>query len=367
MKRTNTAAWIETSSRWQIKVQKDGIRKTFYSSKPGRDGQRECNAKADAWLDEGIVNTRVKVSDMAGKHMEQLRMTTSKSHWLQQEGYYNNWILPKIGKIKIENLSEQYLQSVINDAYKHGLAKKTLMNIKALMMAFLKFCRASRVTTLFVEGLFVPKGAQVKEKRILQPEDIRLLFSHDTTVDHKNVIVEPFIYAFRFEVLTGLRPGEIIGLKWSDIQDGVVYLSRSINVLREVTKGKNENARRSFGLNLITNTILEQQKQLLQESGITSEYVFPGLFGEAGNQSTYYKHWCRYRDYTGIAAKSSPYELRHTFVSIVKGMPEGYLKQMVGHSKDMDTYGIYSHEVDCDIEDSAQMVQDIFNKILQVG
>ena len=54
MKRTNTAVWMEKYNRWQIKVQKDGLRKTFYSSTPGRTGQREANAKADAWLDENV-------------------------------------------------------------------------------------------------------------------------------------------------------------------------------------------------------------------------------------------------------------------------------------------------------------------------
>ena len=50
MKRTNTAKWIESARRWQINVQKDGVRKTFTSAKPGRTGQREANRKADDWL-----------------------------------------------------------------------------------------------------------------------------------------------------------------------------------------------------------------------------------------------------------------------------------------------------------------------------
>ena len=45
-KRTNTAVWLEKHERWQINVQKDGIRKTFTSSIPGRNGQREANRKA---------------------------------------------------------------------------------------------------------------------------------------------------------------------------------------------------------------------------------------------------------------------------------------------------------------------------------
>ena len=46
--RTNTAEWLEEQRRWQIKVQRDGVRRTFTSSVPGRAGQREANQKADA-------------------------------------------------------------------------------------------------------------------------------------------------------------------------------------------------------------------------------------------------------------------------------------------------------------------------------
>jgi hypothetical protein len=57
-KRTNTAVWLPKYNRWQVKVQQDGVRRTFTSSKPGRTGQREANAKADAWLDQGIQDQR---------------------------------------------------------------------------------------------------------------------------------------------------------------------------------------------------------------------------------------------------------------------------------------------------------------------
>ena len=62
MKRTNTAKWIESAHRWQINVQKDGVRKTFTSAKPGRTGQREANRKADDWLEHGVKNSG-KVAD----------------------------------------------------------------------------------------------------------------------------------------------------------------------------------------------------------------------------------------------------------------------------------------------------------------
>lgn len=62
---------------------------------------------------------------------------------------------------------------------------------------------------------------------------------------------------------------------------------------------------------------------------------------------------------------TSPYELCYTFVSAVKSLPEGYLKQVVGHSKDMDTYGTYSHDMDGDQKTTANLKENIFIEILK--
>lgn len=76
MKRTNTATWYESQRRWQIKVQKNGIRKTFYSGVTGKAGQRECNAKADAWLDDGVENPNAKLSRLTAEYLENLKLTS---------------------------------------------------------------------------------------------------------------------------------------------------------------------------------------------------------------------------------------------------------------------------------------------------
>lgn len=47
-KRVNTAIWDAKYKRWKINVQKNGQRRTFYSSIAGIKGRREANAKADA-------------------------------------------------------------------------------------------------------------------------------------------------------------------------------------------------------------------------------------------------------------------------------------------------------------------------------
>lgn len=364
MKRTNTAQWVEKAGRWQINVQKDGVRKTFTSAKPGRTGQKEANAKADRWLDDGIENTKIKVKQASIEYINHLKASTSQSNWRQCDTLFRVWINPCIGNVKVIDLTSKRLQDVIDRAYKNGkLAKKTLINLRACLMSFIKYCRMDKLTTLFPEGLTIPKGAKAAERTILQPTHLQMLFKNDTTIYYGKEIKDPFINAYRFQALTGLRPGELCGLKWSDIKNGSVYLRRSINTYGETTTGKNQNASRNFTLNIFTNKVLNAQKQYLDSKNISSAYVFPDEHGGALKSPRYRTRWEAYSRYHDMP-QTTPYELRHTFVSAVKTLPEGYLKQLVGHSKDMDTYGTYAHQINNDAANAAELVQNIFRDIL---
>lgn len=367
MRRTGSASWRESQNRWCINVQKDGIRKSFYSSTPGRKGQRECNAKADAWLDDGIEDQIIKVNKAFDKYISDLKVTTSKDHWRQYDGYGRNYIIPVIGNVKVINLNEQHLQNVINNAYSSKdkqLSKKTLNNIRACLTQFVKFCRKNNWSKLHPENITIPKSAAPSHKSILQPDQLKVLFTCNNTLLRGKEVPEIYVNAWRFEVITGLRPGEVIGLKWSDIQNDIVHIQRSINRSGEITTGKNDNARRSFALWPLLNKILFLQSNLLNDNNIVSEYVFANEYGDHIPQATYYKRWIRFRDYNNISDNVSPYELRHTFVSIIKSLPPGIVKMLVGHSQNMDTFGIYSHEVIGDIQTAAKLTSEVICSIL---
>lgn len=123
-KRTNTAAWLPNQQRWQINVQKNGVRRSFTSSKPGRTGQREANAKADAWLDDGISNTRMLVEAAYPQWIGELKLTTSRSNWEPIQSRWNVWVRPVIGRRRVGDLTEQQLQAIINKGFAGGLSKK---------------------------------------------------------------------------------------------------------------------------------------------------------------------------------------------------------------------------------------------------
>ncbi len=224
-KRTNTASWRSDKNMWQINVKKDGQRRSFYSSTPGRNGQRECNKKADEWLDDGIVNAGKTVTLFLDEWLAEIKITTSYSNYKQYNGYASKWIKPVIGRIKMGDLTEGHIQTVINRAFDKGdLAKKTLSNIRGCFASFLRYSRLYKATTLVMTDISIPKKANIGEREILQPDDIKILFSNDKTIWRGREVDEWYINAFRFEVTTGLRPGEVAGLQWSDIIGRNVYI-----------------------------------------------------------------------------------------------------------------------------------------------
>lgn len=354
-KRTNTAKWIEKSRRWQINVQRDGRRKTFTSSTPGRAGQREANAKADAWLEDGIQTTRKNLSKIFVEYLEDLKLRTGRSNWEGTEHRWRNWEEPVLGNLKPDALSDQKLQDVINRAYSKGnLSRETLRNIRKDFTSFTKYLRKAKYSTYRIDDLVIPQGAKVGVRRILQPDSLVTLFKVDTTVCGGVIVRDDYINAYRFQVLTGLRPGELLGLMPRDVDGDRVTIRRAINVHNEITAGKNENANRTFTLSPTAKAILEDQ--LGRMDGI---YIFGGI-----GEPAYRRRWKKYCDANGIPYVS-PYELRHTFVSLVQALPEGWVKALVGHSRSMDTFGVYAHEVAGQQSLIAAGVEGVFQGILK--
>ncbi len=346
-KRINTVRCDKENRRCRIHVHKNQIHRN------SKHKSKKANVKAICQVSD--TGNRKKISVLYAQFIETKKDSTSQSHWKGVVSRWRNYIEPYIAEMEIRKVNENDLQNIINKAYSNrNLAAKTLKNIRADLIAFIKFCRKERVTTLMPESLTIPASAKRPKKCIVQPQDLVKLFSIDTTLYRGKRTQEPYIHAFRLEVLTGLRPGEINGLEWIDIVGHDIRLKQAKNVFGEITQGKNENAVRRVPLSELACMEIEAQRNL------TGDQV--SVFNISCLQ-TYYKHWLRYLESNGME-KTTPYELRHTFVSIVKKLPEGLVKSLVGHSRSMDTYGIYGHEIEGEAEEIAQRVNCLFTTIL---
>ena len=72
---------------------------------------------------------------------------------------------------------------------------------------------------------------------------------------------DSLIYAYRFQVVTGLRPGELMGLEWGDIDNDYIHIRRAINAKGITTNGKNEFAARDFPQTRYTRMLLEMSNK----------------------------------------------------------------------------------------------------------
>ena len=298
--------------------------------------------------------------------LDYLKETKSKTHSSQYEGFVRLYIRPVIGMIRMNKLTEGDLQAVIDMAYSQNhLSDKTLRDVRGCLTNWLKWCRMRKKTTMHPEGITIPAGAKKPEKKIVQPEDLKKLFFSNMTVWRNKPDEDWYIHAYRFAVLTGLRPGELRGLEdRTDITDLKVVIRRSVNVHNEVTQGKNNNARRTFALEEYALGEIKAQRAMLRAVGIVSPYLFPEPDGGQLNYKNFYRAWKRYCGANNIPP-TSLYELRHTYVSINKEMPIGLKKMVVGHSRDMDTEGVYGHQLAGDMEKAASYTHAAFESIIK--
>ena len=337
-----TAKW--DGKRWRLRVSINGSVRSFSSTVPGRRGREDVERRA---RESGRLSELVTFGTAWNRYLEEVEALTGPENYTNTESIGRNYLLPELRDRKLSSLTLQDFQTILFRARKKDgseLSKKTLSNIRGVIVNFSKYCQGAKIMDLPLSLLRVPKNAPKIGKEILQPDQARRLM-HDFED-------EWYINLWRWLLCTGMRPGEALGLKWSDIENGIVTIRRAQNYRGRETEGKNDNARRSFMLNSILDGILADQNRKTWR--LNSEYVFCNHAGKVSLQTVTKNSWCRISREMG--SKTSPYGLRHTFISFMsQALPEQALKDWVGHSVRMDTYGTYRHAVNGEAERTAQM------------
>ncbi|MDY2951183.1 MAG: tyrosine-type recombinase/integrase, partial [Eubacteriales bacterium] len=145
--------------------------------------------------------------------------------------------------------------------------------------------------------------------------------------------------------------------------NGRLCVRRSVTQNCEITQGKTRAAQRTMVITDHAQKILDDQAAMLRAAGIVSPWLFPGSDGSMSDPRLMYKRWEVYRRQHNITV--SLHELRHTHISLMQdAVPANALKRMVGHTKNMDTFGVYGHEVDGDAEKAAQIIDGVFDNLI---
>lgn len=340
--------------RWRIRVMQEGKTYSFSCKEPGAKGRKEVTRKYNEWLyNEG--SGEKTVSRVAQEYLEDLKARRGKTSEavIQSERYIRLYIAPACGSMKICKMTLRDWQSVINGATgrKKDLSHKTLENLRGIIMAVVKFGYEDYQNDMLRGTLYIPQGHSKKEKEILQKEDIARLMEPSDKWYHS---------LFCFLAITGMRPGEALGLQKADIIHDTIIIRRSVNSRGHITDGKNDNARRVIPIGRTARELLTTTIERNERMKLHTQWIFCDRSGAPGNQSTMRNQWLELKKERSLPG--TVYSLRHTFISMMKNvMPEQMIKDIVGHSTSMDTFGTYGHIVEGDSKRAAEIIDLTFN------
>ena len=290
----------------------------------------------DAWMDEWFENyAKVKV-----------RPSSHQTY----RGYIDNHIKPNIGKIPLEKLTSLELQKlykklltsgridrVESKKQAKGLSPKTVRNIHQIIASAMKLAKEQRLIVADpTEGCALPK---------LEHREMKTLPVEQLTSFLKEAKESGVFEMYYIELATGLRRGELLGLKWEDIDFKHANLRVKRQIARingEVVEAplKTKNAYRMLPLAEDTIAVLKEQKK--KAGG--SHWVFPSPTGGPISPDSVLHMLHRVLKRAGLP-RVRFHDLRHTFATLAlqNGVDIKTVSGMLGHFSAGFTLDTYAH------------------------
>ena len=266
------------------------------------------------------------------------------------EGYIKNHIKPSIGNIPLTKLTTLDLQRLYQKLLTEGrvdrleaknqpkgLSSKTVRNINQVISSAMQFAIQQHLISHDpTDGCALPKT----EHREMQTLSADQLTAFLLEAKHSGVFEMYYI-----ELATGLRRGELLGLKWEDID----FSTQTLRVRRQVGRIngevreaplKTKNAYRTISLGTDAVGILKQQR----EKQPSSAYVFPGPTGGPIAPDSVLHMLHRVLDRAGLP-EIRFHDLRHTFATLAlqNGVDVKTVSGMLGHFSAGFTLDTYAH------------------------
>ena len=265
-------------------------------------------------------------------------------------GYLDHHIKPYIGNIPLTKLSSLDLQrlykKLLSDGrvdrieskkQPKGLSAKTVRNIHQIISSALKLAIEQRLIARNpADGCALPKA----ERKEMQTLPVEQLTSFLREAKDSGVFALYYI-----DLTTGLRRGELLGLKWSDIdlEKGDLRVQRQIGRINgkiiEMPL-KTKNAYRTLPLSADAIDVLMQQRR---KTG-NSEWVFPSPTGGPMSPDSVLHMLHRVLKRAGLP-KVRFHDLRHTFATLAlqNGVDIKTVSGMLGHFSAGFTLDTYAH------------------------
>jgi integrase len=296
---------------------------------------------------ERIAPSKITLAELASQWLEQVTglRRTSKSWY---ESALRRHVVPKIGAVKVSDLTIDDMAQLIAELGRDGLAPATVRNVLVPLNRVLDHgVRRGLLTVNPVRGLERHERPKVDrdEMRILSAEEIDALIK--AALDRYRALLATAVF-------TGLRQGELLGLRWSDIDldAGVVHVHHQVDRTGNVLPLKTRNARRDV-------LLMPALARMLREHRIGSshsqahEYVFARPDGRPMAPDTVRRYGLlRAVERAGLNPPGKPrlrfHDLRHCFASllIAQGVNVAFASRQLGHASISTTLNTYTHLFD---------------------
>ena len=308
----------------------------------------------DAWFEYWI-----------GIKKQTVRYNTVRNY---AERYHAN-IQPVIGSKLLNEIKPLHCQKVMSDMADKGYKTSTIYQTRIALFNMLEFAKENDVilSNPCKKSVKSDIGKPSGKKEALTIDVQRKFLEHIKGNSYEN--------QYRFVLQTGLRTGELIGLKWSDIdfKKRILKVERSMEYRYKVGEWRVGEPKSKSGYRTIPLTneairILKEQKRKNSKIDIISmewaDIVFLCGKGTPVKNSTYDSNLFKICDKAGIN-RFSMHVLRHTFATrcIEAKMLPKTLQKIMGHSNIGITMNLYVHITEDEKQKEIDMVANALNVV----
>jgi integrase len=317
-------------------------------------GLREAEAARDEMRvklrrGERVADTRTRLVDLVEEWLAaqgHLRPST-------QEGYsraLNTQILPRFGRVRVSQINEDDIIRLTREMEAAGYAAWTIRGTLAPLRRLLKHaCRRGIITSNPFDRLERgerPRTSTAGTLRVLDRDEIEALLGAASP---------RYRVALATAIFTGLRRGELLGLRWCDVnlQSGEITVRYQLDRRsHQLVEPKTANARRTISLPRFLTQLLAEHR-LASPYSADADYVFPTNQGTPMDARNFVRRsLASALKGAGLVTPGQTgvrfHDLRHTYASIMIAQGENvvYVSRQLGHSTPAITLGIYAHLID---------------------
>jgi integrase len=350
--------------RWQGAVtigrKPDGSlnRKTFYGKTKKEVTEKLLKAQHDLMQGTYTDSGNLKVADWMNTWLVQYKKGEIKPKTYDDYEYLiEQHIIPEIGAILLKNLKTNDLQSLYNRKSESGLSPRTVRYIHSVLHNALNQAVRGEIITRNVSDATSLPRREKKEMRVLSLEEQEKLIHVLQNDEHG--------FPFLFALATGLRKGELLGLRWKDVNfdENLINVRRNLSYIKNrdpegttkykliTQEPKTERGQRSIPMpeSIVVMLGYHQQqqkknKELYAEKYIDNDLVFPSQLGTAMDPSNFSKRFYALVKKSGIEM-ANVHATRHSYATrlLEANVHPKIVQDLLGHSSISITLNTYSH------------------------